>query len=367
MKKSIGCIIGTRPEVIKMAPLINALKQNDNFNVTVISSAQHRSLLDDALKVFNIVPDIDLNIMKDNQTLSELTGNLCFAFDQVAKAKQYDAWLLQGDTTTTYIASLIAFYYKIPVGHVEAGLRTGDIYQPFPEEMNRVLTSRLAKWHFAPTEIDRNNLLKEAIPADTIYVTGNTVIDALYSVVDKSRPIDFSKKKILVTLHRRENFGEPLKRILEALKKIAIAHPDVELIYPVHPNPNVKNVAMAMLSGIKNILLIPPQPYADFCALMQNAYFVMTDSGGLQEEAPALGKPVLVLRETTERPLIVIVGAGALVGTNTDTIFNAAEALLTNKQKYQSMIKTASPYGDGLATDRIVAVLEKVLPYPRRH
>lgn len=362
MKKNIGCIMGTRPEVIKMAPLIKVLQNDPDFSVTVICSAQHRTLLDDMLAVFHIAPDVDLNIMKENQSLSELTGNLCAAFEKVAKEKHYDAWLVQGDTTTTFIASLIAFYHKIPIGHVEAGLRTGDCYEPFPEEINRVLTSHLAKWHFVPTEIDRDNLLKEGIADQAIYVTGNTVIDALYSIIDKNMHVHLDQKKIiLVTVHRRESFGEPLIHIFQALKKIAVTFPDVEIVYPVHPNPNVKNTAEKLLSGLKNLHLIPPLNYTEFCILMQKSYLVLTDSGGIQEEAPALGKPVLVLRDKTERPLVISVGAGKLVGTETNAIFSAAELLLTDKNSYQSMVKEKSPYGDGDAAKRIVAILRESL------
>ena len=357
--KHIGCIIGTRPEVIKMAPIIKALQKDKVFRTTIICSAQHRELLDDTLSVFHLMPDIDLNIMKNNQTISQLSGALCSAFEAVAKQDHYDAWLVQGDTTTTFIASLIAFYHKIPVGHVEAGLRTGDKHEPFPEEMNRILASDLATWHFTPTTDEKDNLIKEGINENTIFVTGNTVIDALYSLGHKNQPIPVGDKKtLLATIHRRENFGEPLLHIFDALKKIACEFSNVDIVYPVHPNPNVKDVAYRELSGYDNIHLIAPQKYEAFCALMEKSYFILTDSGGVQEEAPALGKPVLVLREKTERQLVVTEGGATLVGTDTHTILNAARTLLLDPAAYQQMVKTYSPYGDGKASDRIIHILK---------
>ena len=360
IQKHIGCVIGTRPEAIKMAPVIKALMSDAFFRVTIICSAQHRQLLDETLAVFQLIPDIDLNIMKENQTVSGLSGALCFALEDVAKASHYDAWLVQGDTTTCFIASLIAFYHRIPVGHVEAGLRTGDQYEPFPEEMNRVLTSRLATWHFAPTELDKLNLLNEGINPETIHVVGNTVIDALYQTISQDTVSTSDKKILLATIHRRENFGKPLVAIFNALLKIALHFPDINIIYPVHPNPNVKTLAYKMLSDCPNIALSSPLEYNEFCNIMHRAYLILSDSGGVQEEAPALGKPVLILREKTERPLVVMEGAAKLVGTNADYIFEVTKKMLLDAEYYQSFVKKQSPYGDGTASRKILKILKNV-------
>lgn len=360
----IACVIGTRPEVIKMAPIIAALKASGRFDVKVINTAQHRSLLDDMLIIFNLQPDIDLDVMKEGQSLTGLTGELFKKFEPIIAGQGFEVILAQGDTTTTLVAAMVAFYHKIPFGHVEAGLRSFDYMQPFPEEMNRVLTSKIAKWHFAPTMIESEILLKEGIAKENIYVTGNSVIDALYELEKRNTPLPFAlpenKKIILVTLHRRESFGEPIKNIFSALLNIAAAHQDVDIYYPVHPNPNVHQLAHERLGQQANIHLLKPMRYDEFVTLMKNAYFMLSDSGGIQEEAPALKKPVLILREKTERPLVVELGLGKLVGSNERDIIQSAEMLLTDKKAYASMAKGLSPYGDGHAAEKIVkAILDK--------
>lgn len=358
----ITCVIGTRPEVIKMAPLIKALRQDSHFEVTVICTAQHRSLLDDMLDIFEIKPDIDLNVMKEGQTLTGLTSELFKKFEPIMTGKACDVLVAQGDTTTTLVAALVAFYHKIPFAHVEAGLRSFDYQQPFPEEMNRVLTSKIATWHFAPTMVESEILLKEGVPQDNIYVTGNTVIDALYELEKRNTPLSFpfdkNKKNILITLHRRESFGEPLKNILDAFLIVAKNHPDVDIYYPVHPNPNVHDLAHQVLGEQPNIHLLKPMRYDEFVTLMKQSYFMLTDSGGIQEEAPALGKPVLVLREKTERPLVVELGLAKLVGANKKLIVDAVEELLTNEAMYHHMAKGISPYGDGHAAEKMVAAIK---------
>lgn len=361
----ICCILGTRPEVIKMAPIIAKLKQESWADVTVIATAQHREMLDDMLNIFKIKPQYDLNIMRHDQSLGDVTKNLMDKLEPQLAAGNYAAVLAQGDTTTVFISSLICFYLQIPFGHVEAGLRTYDRYNPFPEEMNRTLTAKLATWHFAPTETEKSILLKEGVKAQDILISGNTVIDALLSLAKFDRPLpvelDPNKKLILITMHRRESFGEPLLQILEAIKQIIARFPDVEVVYPVHPNPNVKLPVQEKLGHITRVHLIPPTSYDQFVMLMKRAYLIMTDSGGVQEEAPALGKPVLVLRAETERPAIIAAGVGKLVGTDNQTIVREVSKLLTDEQAYQAMIKGVSPYGDGKAADRIVNFLKTEL------
>lgn len=355
------CVIGTRPEAIKMAPVILALKKEPGMNVRVLATAQHRGLLDQVLKFFSIKADIDLNIMQPNQSLATLTARLLLSVSDVLKAEKPDIVLVQGDTTTVMAISLACFYQGIDVGHVEAGLRTWDMQNPFPEEANRVITAKLCQWHFAPTEGARVNLLRDGISEDQIVMTGNTVIDALMMTVntdiDLDIELDESKRLVLITSHRRENFGKPFSDICRAIKELAIRNPDVEFLYPVHPNPNVKKLAYDMLSAQANVILSEPLDYEKFVGAMKRAYLILSDSGGVQEEAPALGKPVLVLREETERPEAVKEGVVKLIGSDYDQVVNNVQELLDDKVIYAQMAKGVSPYGDGKAAGRIVKVL----------
>jgi len=363
MTKKILCVIGTRPEAIKMAPVILALKNEPWVNVRVLATAQHRHMLDQVNEFFGIDPDIDLNIMRPNQALTTLTARLLLDLDDVLQAKKPDAVLVQGDTTTVMTVALACFYHHIPIGHIEAGLRTWDMHNPFPEEANRVIAGKLARWHFAPTEGSRLNLLKEGVPDSEIIVTGNTVIDALLMTAAKDLelafPLDPGKRLVLVTCHRRENFGEPFRNICRALRTLAENNSEVHFLYPVHPNPNVKDVAYEYLDGLKNFMLCEPLDYAPFIAAMKRAYLILTDSGGVQEEAPALGKPVLVLRDETERPEAVEQGVVKLVGPNYERIVEEAQRLLDNETAYKGMARGISPYGDGLAAERILKTLRK--------
>ncbi|MEG2115190.1 MAG: UDP-N-acetylglucosamine 2-epimerase (non-hydrolyzing) [Hafnia sp.] len=359
----IMCTVGTRPEAIKMAPVILALKEQSWAEVRVLATAQHRHMLDQVMNFFGIVPDIDLNIMKPNQTLTELTARLLLELDKVLLEEKPDVVLAQGDTTTVFAMSLACFYRRIPFGHVEAGLRTWDMQNPFPEEANRVLAGRLTKWHFAPTQSSKDNLLREGIANQDITVTGNTVIDALLMTAAKDLTLgielDDSKRLILVTSHRRENFGAPFKNICRALKTLAERNQDVQILYPVHPNPNVKDIAYEMLSEVSNIILCDPLDYSPFIAAMKKSYLIISDSGGVQEEAPALGIPVLVLRDETERPEAVDMGVVKLVGPNYDLILTEAQTLLDDPQAYKAMARGVSPYGDGKGAQRIVEVLKE--------
>jgi len=362
MKTKILCVIGTRPEAIKMAPVILALKKESWADVRVLATAQHRHMLDQVLNFFNIVADVDLDIMQPNQALTTLTVRLLQNVESVLLDEKPDVVLVQGDTTTVMTVALACFYQRILIGHVEAGLRTGDMQNPFPEEANRVIAGRLARWHFAPTETSRQNLLRENISADDIFVTGNTVIDALLYTAEKNIDIGVDvpheKRLILITSHRRENFGEPFKNICRAIQMLALNNPDVQFLYPVHPNPNVKDVAYEALGSTININLCEPLDYAPFVAAMKRAYLIISDSGGVQEEAPALGKPVLVLRDETERPEAVEQGVVKLVGPNYDRIVREAQCLLDDESEYKKMARGVSPYGDGLAAGRIVSVLK---------
>ncbi len=348
-----------------MAPVIQRLSQEPWADVKVLATAQHRQMLDQVLKLFEIIPDRDLNVMQPNQTLSSLTSKLLSELDMVFTEERPDAVLAQGDTTTVMSVALSCFYHRIPFGHVEAGLRTGDIWNPYPEEMNRVVASRLAKWHFAPTNSSRQNLLREGIPDEAVYVTGNTVIDALLDVVkriDMTTPgLDTNKRLILVTSHRRENFGDPFKEICRAIVHLVEKNPDVEVLYPVHPNPNVKIMAHQLLGGNPRIHLCEPLDYAPFVAAMKRAFFILSDSGGVQEEAPALAKPVLVLRSETERPEAVEEGVVKLVGTNFNAIVDEAQRLLDDPTYYAQFARGVSPYGDGLASERITQILKQAL------
>jgi UDP-N-acetylglucosamine 2-epimerase (non-hydrolysing) len=362
-------IIGTRPEGIKMGPVIKELERYpDRISSYVCATAQHRGLLDQVLDVFDIRPDIDLNLMQAGQTLSQLTANLFVHLDQVISRERPDWVLVQGDTTSVMVASLVAYYHHVRVGHVEAGLRTGDKQQPFPEEINRRITDLLADLYFAPTETNRQNLLREGVPDQAIVLTGNTIVDALQMTVERlaraeqpveSRPSP-AQRLILVTAHRRENFGYPLVQICRAIAELARRYgPQIQIVYPVHPNPNVQGTVRRMLSGLPNVDLTEPLSYWDFVRLMSRAFLILTDSGGLQEEAPSLGIPVLVLREVTERPEGVAAGAVRLVGTDEHAIVEAAVELLEDSSAYDRMAKSVNPYGDGQASQRIVkAILE---------
>jgi UDP-N-acetylglucosamine 2-epimerase (non-hydrolysing) len=371
LTKKILLVFGTRPEAIKMAPLFKTLQANAAFEVKVCVTAQHRQMLDQVLHLFDIQPDFDLNLMRPGQDLSDITSGVLLGLKPVLAQWRPDAVLVHGDTSTTFAASLAAFYQRIPVGHVEAGLRTGNLYSPWPEEANRQLTSVLAQWHFAPTATSRSNLLKEGVSSSAIYVTGNTVIDALLQVREKivNSPQlrqqfaqDFSflqphKRLVLVTGHRRENFGDGFERICQALTRIAKNHADVQVVYPVHLNPHVQEPVRRLLGDIDNIHLIEPLDYLPFVYLMDKSTLILTDSGGIQEEAPSLGKPVLVMRDTTERPEAVEAGTVKLVGTDAEKIATQAGTLLTDMHAYQAMAFAHNPYGDGNACQRIAQAL----------
>lgn len=363
MTKKVLCVMGTRPEAIKMAPVILALKQEPWANVRILATAQHRHLLDQVLEFFEIVPDLDLDIMRPNQALTTLTARLLLDMDDVLVAEKPDVVLVQGDTTTVMSVALSCFYHHIPIGHVEAGLRTGDLRNPFPEEANRVIAGRLARWHFAPTAMARDNLLREGVDPASIVVSGNTVIDALLMTAARDVPMDLgldpARRMVLVTSHRRENFGEPFRAICRALHTLASRNPDVQFLYPVHPNPNVRDLAHQMLGKLPNFILTEPLDYLPFVAAMRAAHLILTDSGGVQEEAPALGKPVLVLRDETERPEAVAEGVVKLVGPHEQRIVDEAQRLLDDPQAWQAMARGISPYGDGHAAQRIAETLRK--------
>jgi UDP-N-acetylglucosamine 2-epimerase (non-hydrolysing) len=365
-------VFGTRPEAIKMAPLVHALARDPHFEAKVCVTAQHREMLDQVLNLFSIVPDYDLNIMSPGQGLTEITCRILEGLKPVLESFKPDVVLVHGDTTTTAAASLAAFYQRIPVGHVEAGLRTGNLYSPWPEEANRTLTGHLAMYHFAPTETSRQNLLKENIADTRIFVTGNTVIDALFWVRDRvlsnetlrnelSQRYPFlanGKKMILVTGHRRESFGRGFEHICHALAEIAATHPDVQIVYPVHLNPNVSEPVNRILGHVENVILIEPQDYLPFVWLMNHAWLILTDSGGIQEEAPSLGKPVLVMRDATERPEAIDAGTVRLVGTDSRRIVDEVSRLLHDENEYQAMSRAHNPYGDGQACERILSALK---------
>ncbi|QDF29521.1 non-hydrolyzing UDP-N-acetylglucosamine 2-epimerase [Halarcobacter anaerophilus] len=370
-------VFGTRPEAIKMAPLVKAFEAENSIESKVCVTAQHREMLDQVLNMFEIKPDYDLNIMKPGQDLFAVTSNVLLGLKDVLKDFKPDIVLVHGDTTTTSSASLAAFYNKIKVGHVEAGLRTHDLYSPWPEEANRQITGVLANFHFAPTNTSANNLLKENKSEKDILVTGNTVIDALFLALEKIEKntklknkilenintqyiIKKEKKLVLVTGHRRENFGEGFINICEALKTLADNNPNVDIVYPVHLNPNVQKPVHEILSNTKNVYLIKPLQYESFIYMMDKSYFIITDSGGVQEEAPSLGKPVLVMRDTTERPEAVEAGTVKLVGTKRETIIKEAQKLLDDKNEYEKMSKAHNPYGDGKACERIVNFIKNI-------
>ena len=381
--RKVLLVFGTRPEAIKMAPLVMELqKQKERIETVVCVTGQHREMLDQVLTVFDIKPDYDLNIMKRGQDLYDVTARVLTGMREVLKEIKPDIVLVHGDTTTSTAAALAAFYQQIPVGHVEAGLRTHNIYSPWPEEMNRLLTGRLATYHFSPTPLSRNNLIKESINDRNIIVTGNTVIDALYWVVDKIKNnkeldnelesvlskagydvnrLDNGKKLVLITGHRRENFGDGFINMCTAIKDLTIKHPNVDFVYPMHLNPNVRKPIHEVfgedLSGLKNMFFIEPLEYLSFVYLMEKSSIVLTDSGGIQEEAPGLGKPVLVMRDTTERPEALNAGTVKLVGTDYNKIVNEVSSLIDDKAAYEKMSKAVNPYGDGLACGRIVNAL----------
>ena len=381
--KTVMLVFGTRPEAIKMAPLVREFEKHaDRFKTLVCVTGQHREMLDQVLHIFGIKPDYDLNIMKQGQDLYDVTARVLTGMRDVLKEARPDVVLVHGDTTTSTAAALAAFYQQIPVGHVEAGLRTHNIYSPWPEEMNRLLTGRLATYHFSPTPLSRNNLIKESVDDRNIIVTGNTVIDALYWVVDKIKNnkeldneledilskagydvnrLNNGKKLVLITGHRRENFGDGFINMCTAIKDLTVKYPDLDFVYPMHLNPNVRKpiheVFGENLSGLKNMFFIEPLEYLSFVYLMEKSSIVLTDSGGIQEEAPGLGKPVLVMRDTTERPEALDAGTVKLVGTDYNKIVNEVSSLIDDKAAYEKMSKAVNPYGDGLACGRIVNAL----------
>ena len=361
-------VFGTRPEAIKMAPLVKLLAEDSQIESLLCVTAQHREMLDQVLSLFQLKPDFDLNIMKPNQTIGMITASVMEGMEQVLRKAKPDVVLVHGDTTTTFATALAAFYEKISVGHVEAGLRTFDKYSPYPEEMNRMLTGRLADYHFAPTERNRQNLLQENIDAQRIHVTGNTVIDALLTVAELpyqfTEPVlsrlDFENKRVIcVTCHRRENLGENMVQIFRAIGRISAEYPDVEVVYPVHLNPKVQATAEEILAGKANVHLIQPLTYQPFVNLMAKSHFIITDSGGMQEEAPSLGKPVLVVRKETERPEAVEAGTVKLAGVAEESIYSMAKELLEDSVEYGKMARAVNPYGDGKASERIRKILKE--------
>lgn len=361
-------VFGTRPEAIKMAPLVKKLAADPAVNNIVCVTAQHREMLDMVLNVFSIMPDYDLDLMSHGQTITDITLRVIKGMEDILTKEKPDIVLVHGDTTTTFAASLAAFYQKIPVGHVEAGLRSGNIYSPYPEEMNRRLAGTIATLHFAPTNGNKQNLLQCGVDEKKIYVTGNTVIDALQLVVKENynfaeailNNLDYQRKKvILLTAHRRENWGEPMRNIFTAIRDIVTQLPDTEMVFPVHPNPVVRDLAMELLGETKGIHLISPLDYEPFVNLMARCYLVLTDSGGIQEEAPSLGKPVIVLRQETERPEAVEAGTVKIAGIGYDRIFALTETILTDKNEYKRMSQAVNPYGDGKAAAKITNILKR--------
>lgn len=356
-------VIGTRPEAVKMAPVVQKLGQLPNVESFVCITAQHRQMLDQVLNLFNITPDIDLNLMKPKQTLSELTATIFTHLEPVVRDLHPDWILAQGDTTTVMVTAMLAYYNRVRFGHIEAGLRTGNKFQPFPEEINRMVAGVVADLHFAPTEKSKQNLLRENVPVEKIVVTGNPVIDALHQVVERPMPLEVSKileeinerRIVLVTAHRRENFGEPLENICYALKALAERYRgQIQIIYPVHLNPNVQNIVYSVLKNLNNITLLPPLDYLPMVHLMRHSTLILTDSGGIQEEAPGFGVPVLVMRKTTERPEGIESGTVRLIGTKVDDIIEHSSLLLDNISEYEKMAQSVNPYGDGRAAQRIV-------------
>lgn len=362
--KKIMLVFGTRPEAIKMCPLVNELKSRDNVKTVVCVTGQHRQMLDQVLETFGVTPDYDLSIMKTSQTLFDITANILSGIKEVLEKENPDVVLVHGDTSTTFVTALACFYLQIPVGHVEAGLRTYNIYSPYPEEFNRQAVSIISKYNFAPTERSKNNLLKEGKAENSIYVTGNTAIDALKTTVkdDYTHPeLDWAKgsRLIFITAHRRENLGEPMHHMFRAIRRVMEEHPDVKALYPIHMNPAVRKAAAEELSGLDRIHIIDPVEVFDCHNIMARSYLILTDSGGIQEEAPSLGKPVLVMRDTTERPEGIDAGTLKLVGTTEETIYQNFKRLLEDKAAYNEMAHAANPYGDGFASRRIADILTK--------
>lgn len=362
--KKVMLVFGTRPEAIKMCPLVNELKSRKSIETVVCVTGQHRQMLDQVLEVFHVVPDFDLSIMKDKQTLFDITTNILNGIKTVLEKAKPDIVLVHGDTSTTFVTALACFYLQIPVGHVEAGLRTYNIYSPYPEEFNRQAVSIISKYNFAPTQLAKNNLLKEGKKEETIYITGNTAIDALKTTVrdDYTHPeLDWANdsRLIMITAHRRENLGEPMKNMFRAIRRVMDEHPDVKAIYPIHMNPVVRETANSILGDDERVHIIEPLEVLDFHNFLSRSYLILTDSGGIQEEAPSLGKPVLVMRDTTERPEGIAAGTLKLVGTQEKTIYHNFKLLLENKEEYEKMSKASNPYGDGFACKRIADILEK--------
>lgn len=365
MVKKVVVVFGTRPEAIKMCPLVKELKASQSFETTVVVTGQHREMLDQVLEVFEIKPDFDLSIMQQNQTLFDITTNILKRIRSVLESIKPDIVLVHGDTSTTFVAALACYYLQIPVGHVEAGLRTYDIYAPYPEEFNRQSVSIIAKYHFAPTPKAKQNLLAEGKNEETIYVTGNTAIDALKMTVDEKythKYLEWSKgcRLILLTAHRRENFGQPMRNIFNAIKRIINEFDDIKVLYPIHKNPIVRDIAHEVFGDTNRLKLVEPLEVIDFHNIMAQSHLILTDSGGIQEEAPSLGKPVLVMRETTERPEGIEAGTLKLVGTNEETIYQACKELLEDRKLYDAMSLASNPYGDGFASQRIVEILANV-------
>lgn len=360
--KKVMLVFGTRPEAIKMCPLVNELKKRKELQTVVCVTGQHRQMLDMVLEAFDVTPDYDLSIMKDKQTLFDVTTNILNRIREVLEKEKPDVVLVHGDTSTTFVTALACFYLQIPVGHVEAGLRTYNIYSPYPEEFNRQAVSIISKFNFAPTELSKQNLLKEGKDSDSIYVTGNTAIDALKTTVCESYThpeLEWAKgsRLIMITAHRRENLGEPMHHMFKAIRRVMDEHPDVKAIYPIHMNPVVREIADEFLGGDDRIHIIEPLDVLDFHNFLSRSYLILTDSGGIQEEAPSLGKPVLVMRDTTERPEGIAAGTLKLVGTEEETIYNEFSRLLSDKEEYEAMSKASNPYGDGHACERIADVL----------
>lgn len=362
--KKVMLVFGTRPEAIKMCPLVNELKARENIETVVCVTGQHRQMLDQVLEAFHVVPDYDLSIMKDKQTLFDITTNILKRIKAVLEEVKPDVVLVHGDTSTTFVTALACFYLQIPVGHVEAGLRTYNIYSPYPEEFNRQAVSIISQYNFAPTELSKQNLLNEGKKPETIYVTGNTAIDALKTTVreDYSHPeLEWAKdsRLILITAHRRENLGEPMKNMFRAIRRVMDEHPDVKAIYPIHMNPVVRETANAILGNDERIHIIEPLDVLDFHNFQSRSYLILTDSGGIQEEAPSLGKPVLVMRDTTERPEGIAAGTLKLVGTDEEVIYKNFKQLLEDPDEYAKMSNASNPYGDGFACKRIADILSR--------
>ncbi len=364
--KKVMLVFGTRPEAIKMCPLVNELKTRKQLETVVCVTGQHRQMLDQVLEAFQVEPDYDLSIMKDRQTLFDVTTNILNKIKEVLEKEKPNVVLVHGDTSTTFVTALACFYLQIPVGHVEAGLRTYNIYSPYPEEFNRQAVSIISQFNFAPTELSKNNLLKEGKKEETIFVTGNTAIDALKTTVreDYTHPdLEWASdsRLIMITAHRRENLGEPMKHMFRAIRRVMDEHPDVKAIYPIHMNPVVREIADSILGDDERIRIIEPLEVLDFHNFLNRSYMILTDSGGIQEEAPSLGKPVLVMRDTTERPEGIAAGTLKLVGTEEETIYQNFKSLLENKDEYEKMSKASNPYGDGFACKRIANILEEKL------